>query len=72
MQILIKIAVWLQRFAENNNMTYAEATRLIGAKELEELGWVVDEYVEKGVDNKYYNFGIPNSKMQVLSFIYQG
>ena len=48
-----EIAVWLQRFAENNNITYAEATRLIGTKELEELGWSVDEYVEKGVDNKY-------------------
>lgn len=48
-----EIAVWLQRFADNNCITYAEATRLIGTKELEELGWSVDEYVKKGVDNKY-------------------
>lgn len=48
-----EIAVWLQRFADNNGITYAEATRLIGTKELEELGWSVDEYVKKGVDNKY-------------------
>lgn len=48
-----EIAVWLQRFADNNNITYAEATRLIGTKELEELGWNVEEYVEKGIDNQY-------------------
>lgn len=48
-----EIAVWLQRFADNNNITYAEATRLIGIKELEELGWNVEEYVEKGIDNQY-------------------
>lgn len=47
------IAVWLQRFADNNNITYAEATRLIGTKELEELGWDVKKYIEKGIDNQY-------------------
>lgn len=47
------IALWLQRFADNNNITYAEATRLIGTKELEELGWSVEEYIEKGSDNQY-------------------
>lgn len=45
--------MWLQRFADNNNITYAEATRLIGTKELEELGWSVEEYIEKGIDNQY-------------------
>ncbi|MDO5389287.1 MAG: minor capsid protein, partial [Clostridia bacterium] len=48
-----EIAVWLQRFADNNRITYAEATRLIGTKELEELGWSVEEYIEKGIDNQY-------------------
>lgn len=48
-----EIAVWLLRFAKNNNITYAEATRLIGTRELEELGWSVEEYVEKGIDNRY-------------------
>lgn len=48
-----EIAVWLQRFADNNRITYAEATRLIGTKELEELGWSVKEYIEKGIDNQY-------------------
>ncbi|MDO4301555.1 MAG: minor capsid protein [Clostridia bacterium] len=46
-------AIWLQRFTDNNNITYAEATRLIGTKELEELGWDVEKYVEKGVANQY-------------------
>ncbi len=46
-----EIAVWLQRFADNNNITYAEATRLIGTKELEELCWNVEEYVAKGKEN---------------------
>lgn len=45
--------MWLQRFADNNSITYAEATRLIGTKELEELGWSVEEYIEKGIDNQY-------------------
>lgn len=48
-----EIAVWLQRFADNNNITYAEATRLIGTRELEELGWSVEEYIEKGIDSQY-------------------
>lgn len=48
-----EIAVWLQRFADNNSITYAEAARLIGAKKLEELGWDVKKYIEKGVDNQY-------------------
>lgn len=48
-----EIAVWLQKFEDNNNITYAEATRIIGSRELEELGWNVEEYVKKGVDNQY-------------------
>lgn len=47
------IAIWLQRFADNNDITLAEAERLISSKELKELGWNVDEYVKKGIDNSY-------------------
>ncbi len=48
-----EIAIWLQRFADNNSITYTEATKLISTKELEELGWNVSEYVKKGIDNSY-------------------
>lgn len=50
-QIDKDITYWLKRFAVNNEMTLAEAKKAISNKELEELGWDVEEYVKKGSTN---------------------
>ena len=52
-QIDKDITYWLKRFADNNNMTLAEAKKAISSKELEELGWDVEEYIRKGRANSY-------------------
>lgn len=52
-QIDKDITYWLKRFADNNNMTLAEAKKAITNKELDELGWDVEEYIRKGQANSY-------------------
>ena len=41
------IRYWVERFAKNNNMTYAEAVKAMTAKDFEELGWDVEKYIAK-------------------------
>lgn len=52
-QIDKDITYWLKRFADNNNITLAEAKKTISNKELKELGWDVEEYIRKGRANSY-------------------
>lgn len=52
-QIDKDITYWLKRFADNNNMTLAEAKKAITNKELKKLGWDVEEYIRKGYANSY-------------------
>lgn len=52
-QIDKDINYWLRRYADNNNITLAEAKKSISNKELEELGWDVEEYIRKGRANAY-------------------
>lgn len=46
-----KIAVWYQRFANNNEISIDEAKRLLNTKELEELKWDVNTYIKYGREN---------------------
>lgn len=46
-----QIAVWYQRFADNNGVTMAEARRMLTARELEELKWDVRDYIKYGEEN---------------------
>ncbi len=46
-----KIAVWLQRFAENNEISMLDARKLLSKKQLEEFKWDVFEYIEKAKEN---------------------
>ena len=46
-----EIEAWYGRFAQNNDITIAEARKLLTAKELEELRWDVEEYIKKAKDN---------------------
>ena len=46
-----KINNWCMRFADNNNITYAEALKLLKNDELKELKWDVNEYIAHGQEN---------------------
>lgn len=46
-----QIAVWYQRFADNNDISLAEANRILNAGELKELKWDVWEYIKHGEQN---------------------
>lgn len=50
-QIESQIAVWYQRFADNNGVTMQEARRMLNKRELEELKWDVKEYIRYGKEN---------------------
>lgn len=46
-----EIASWYQKFAKNNNITLAEAQKLLNADELKEFHWTVEKYIEYGKKN---------------------
>ena len=50
-QVEQEIAVWYQRFAANNEITLADAKRLLASGELAEFHWSVDEYIAYGRQN---------------------
>lgn len=50
-EIEAKINTWYQRFATNNQISMAEARKLLTAGELEEFKWSVEEYIKYGKDN---------------------
>lgn len=45
------IAKWYQRFADNNEISMAEARRLLNSKELAEFKWDVRDYIKYGEEN---------------------
>ena len=46
-----KIDAWYGRFADNNNMSIQEAKKLLNSKELKELKWDIETYIEYGKKN---------------------
>ena len=46
-----QLAAWYQRFAVNNEITLAEARRLLNSSELAEFKWTVAEYIAHGQQN---------------------
>lgn len=50
-QIEAQIRSWYQRFADNNQISLADARRMLTNKELEELKWDVHEYIRYGEEN---------------------
>lgn len=42
------IARWYQRFADNNEISLAEARRLLASDELAEFKWTVQDYIKRG------------------------
>ena len=45
------IARWYQRFAENNQISMADAKRLLNTRKLKEFRWTVEDYIKYGRDN---------------------
>ncbi len=45
------ITNWYTRVAENNEISLANAKKLLNKKELQEFKWTVEEYVQKGKEN---------------------
>lgn len=45
------IALWYQRFADNNQISLQEAQKLLKANELKEFRWTVEEYIRHGKEN---------------------
>ena len=45
-----QIALWYQRFADNNKITLVEAKQYVQGNMLDELKWNVHEYIEHGKD----------------------
>lgn len=46
-----QMSAWYQRFAANNEITFADAKRLLSSDELEEFRWSVEEYIKYGKQN---------------------
>ena len=46
-----QIAAWYQRFAANNEITFADAKRLLNRDALAEFRWTVGEYIAHGQQN---------------------
>lgn len=46
-----QIAKWYQRFATENDITLAEANKLLTTQELDEFRWTVEEYIKYGQEN---------------------
>lgn len=47
-----EITAWVQRFAEDNALSMAEARKLLTTKELQEFKWTVEDYIKHGEENK--------------------
>ncbi len=45
------IRIWYQRFANNNEITLAEAKKLLNSNELKEFRWTVMDYIKSGKSN---------------------
>lgn len=50
-QIEGQIAAWYQRFADNNGVTLADARKMLTSKELDELKWDINQYIQYGEEN---------------------
>lgn len=46
-----KINTWYQRFADNNNITLAEARKMLSSSDLKELKWDIKEYIKYGKEH---------------------
>ncbi len=50
-QLTEQILSWYQRFADNNEISLADARKWLNGKDLEEFRWTVKEYIRYGQEN---------------------
>lgn len=48
-----EIARWYQRLGDNNEISAADARKLLSRDELKEFHWTVDEYIKRGRESNY-------------------
>ncbi len=48
-----EIARWYKRLGENNEISAAEARKLLSRDELKEFHWTVEEYIKRGRESRY-------------------
>lgn len=46
-----QISTWYARFAKNNNISMAEARKMLSTSDLKELKWDINEYIKYGHEN---------------------
>ena len=49
--VQVDIERWYQRLADNNNLSYAGAKKLLKKDELDEFHWSVEQYIKAGEEN---------------------
>ena len=62
------IEVWYNRIAKNNDVSLAEAKKMLNDKELKEFKWTLDEYIKHGEENgikKDWNKELENASARV-------
>lgn len=62
------IEVWYNRIAKNNDVSLAEAKKMLNDKELKEFRWTLDEYIKHGKENgidKNWNKELENASARV-------
>lgn len=62
------IEVWYNRIAKNNDVSLAEAKKMLSNKELKEFRWTLDEYIKYGKENgidKNWNKELENASARV-------
>lgn len=59
------INLWYARFANNNEISMAEARKLLTAGELEEFKWTVEEYIKNGHLPEQFEKQLENASAKV-------
>lgn len=49
-----QITAWYSRFAQNNEISFAEAKQLLNSSQLKEFKWSVQDYIKYGKENKLH------------------
>lgn len=60
-----KMLYWTKRFADNNDLTMAEAKKVLEAGELKEFHWTLEEYAKKAAQGSRWAREVENASARV-------
>lgn len=60
-----KMLYWTKRFADNNDLTMAEAKKILEAGELKEFHWTLEEYAKKAAQGSRWAREVENASARV-------